>query len=118
MVKIRNARSVALGLLATTCFVFGYMNSTSQINPFGFFLICYSIFFILNGIVEDHQKALIYIIVGVLMLISLLIMVFIQNRSITSLEIVVFTLISILSLVAGIGVQLGFLPTKLLKIDL
>lgn len=110
--KIRNTGSVVLGLLAATCFAFGYINSTSQINPFGFFLICYSILFILNGIVEDQQKALIYIIVGILMLISLLIMVFIQNRAITSLEILVFTLITILSLAIGIGNQLGFLPLK------
>lgn len=112
MIKVRNAGSVALGLLAATCFVFGYMNSTSPINPFGFFLICYSILFILNGIVEDQQKALIYIIVGVLMLISLLIMVFIQNRSITSMDIIVFSLVTILSLAIGIGDHLGFLLLK------
>lgn len=105
--KIRNTGSVALGLLAATCFLFGYLNSTSPINPFGFFLICYSILFILNGIVEDRQKALIYIIVGILMLISLLIMVFIQHRSITSIDIIGFSLIAILSLITGIGIQLG-----------
>lgn len=118
MIKIRNAGSVALGLLAATCFVFGYLNSPNQIDLFSVFLLCFSVLFILNGILEEQKTPIIYMIVGVLMLISLLIMVLFQNKSLSTWDLVVFSVIAILSLAVGIGVHVGFLPKRLLKNNL
>lgn len=118
MIKVRNTGSLAFGLFAATYFVFLNLNSPNQIDHFSVFLLFYSTFFILNGLLEDKKTPTIYMIIGVLMLIYLLIMVLVQNKSLTTLDIVVFSVMSILSLLVGVGVHLGFLPKKLLKSNL
>jgi hypothetical protein len=102
LIKIRNAKSFALGLfMLVGVLLFGIL----QLDFSAIILLIVSVIFILDSVL-DQIPAILFIIIGLSMLIFLII----TRPSVPPFQIGLFIVFAIFNLVSGLGVHLGFLP--------
>ncbi|MGC9517434.1 MAG: hypothetical protein ACP5C3_07045 [Methanomicrobiales archaeon] len=111
MIQVRNKTQIIGGVLIMILSVFG---TISNVSIWSIMLFLVSVYMILDGIL-DHKAAILSIMFGFVMLISVFIWLITQNASLSSLDVITCFITSILFLVLGMGVFLGFVHEKWLN---
>ena len=112
LVKIRSRFSVALGILLFVFLLLGLFVS-NQIDLTYIYALLFSFFFILNGF--EGKTAIVNIIFGFALLITVFIWLITQEASLSSFDVIIGIITGILAIVLGTAVSLGILSEKWIK---
>lgn len=114
MIKTQNRKwsplQVGLGILIMILFIPYYQNLDLTV----IYGILFSIYLIITGIYQ-HKSGISEIIFGSVLLACSLIWVLINKLSFTSFETIFFLIITLLFIIGGIFVYLGYIPEKWFK---
>ncbi len=99
MVKIKNWGLFGMGLFLELCFVLRYMTN-SLIDFSSIIIICFGAFFILDAVL-DNKSAILYSLIGVILLISFIALLS-QKQTISTLDLVIYIGLPVILIIMGI----------------
>ena len=99
MVKIKNWGLFGMGLFLELCFVLRYMTN-SLIDFSSIIIICFGAFFILDAVL-DNKSAILYSLIGVILLTSFIILLS-QKQTISTLDLVIYIGLPVILIIMGI----------------
>jgi len=108
LVKVRNKISLVIGFFLM--FIIIAIVVGSQISLILIYLLLFALYSILNGI-SSYKTEILYVILGVITLISVFIWL-INQKSSLSFEVILGVILGIITIILGIGVLFEYFPKK------